>query len=62
MELCCSSCVKTAPLPADESLVLDRDVEIQLEVRPVFDSGLLMHAETSADLQLSVILVEGKVG
>ncbi|XP_024119648.2 laminin subunit alpha-5 isoform X2 [Oryzias melastigma] len=45
----------------DESLVLDRDVEIQLEVRPVSDSGLLLHAETSTDLQLSVILAEGKV-
>ncbi|RVE71198.1 hypothetical protein OJAV_G00072200 [Oryzias javanicus] len=44
----------------DDSVVLDRDVEIQLEVRPASDSGLLLHAETS-DLQLSVILVEGKV-
>ncbi|XP_042337060.1 laminin subunit alpha-4-like, partial [Plectropomus leopardus] len=45
----------------DESLVLGRDLEIQLEVRPVSDSGLLLHAGTSPDQHLSLVLSEGQV-
>ncbi|XP_029282017.1 laminin subunit alpha-5-like [Cottoperca gobio] len=45
----------------DESLVLARDLEIMLEVRPVLDSGLLMHAGTSPDKHLSLILSQGEV-
>ncbi|XP_049919958.1 laminin subunit alpha-5 isoform X1 [Epinephelus moara] len=45
----------------DESLVLGRDLEIQLEVRPVSDSGLLLHAGTSPDQYLSLVLSQGQV-
>ncbi|XP_044207309.1 laminin subunit alpha-5 isoform X2 [Thunnus albacares] len=45
----------------DESLVLGRDLEIQLEVRPISDSGLLLHAGTSPDQQLSLVLSQGEV-
>ncbi|XP_039878777.1 laminin subunit alpha-5 isoform X1 [Simochromis diagramma] len=45
----------------DESLALSRDLEIQLEVRPIVDSGLLLHAGTSSDHHLSLILIQGKV-
>ncbi|XP_030280261.1 laminin subunit alpha-5 isoform X2 [Sparus aurata] len=45
----------------DESLVLGRDVEIQLEVRPVSDSGLLLHAGMSPDQHLSLVLSQGEV-
>uniref|UniRef100_A0A8C2ZML6 Laminin subunit alpha-5 n=1 Tax=Cyclopterus lumpus TaxID=8103 RepID=A0A8C2ZML6_CYCLU len=45
----------------DESLVLGRDLEIQLEVRPVLDSGLLLHAGTSPDQRLSLVLRQGQV-
>ncbi|XP_069382509.1 laminin subunit alpha-5 isoform X2 [Paralichthys olivaceus] len=45
----------------DESLVLGRDLEIQLEVRPVSDSGLLLHAGTSPDQHLSLVLSQGEV-
>ncbi|XP_022051460.2 laminin subunit alpha-5 isoform X1 [Acanthochromis polyacanthus] len=45
----------------DESLVLGRDLEIQLDVRPVLDSGLLLHAGTSPDLHLSLVLSQGEV-
>ncbi|XP_059188801.1 laminin subunit alpha-5 isoform X2 [Centropristis striata] len=45
----------------DESLVLGRDLEIQLEVRPVSDSGLLLHAGTSAEQHLTLILSQGEV-
>lgn len=45
----------------DESLVLGRDLEIQLEVRPVSNSGLLLHAGTSPDQYLSLILKQGEV-
>ncbi|KAL7397953.1 hypothetical protein ABVT39_002224 [Epinephelus coioides] len=45
----------------DESLVLSRDLEIQLEVRPVSDSGLLLHAGTSPDQYLSLVLSQGQV-
>uniref|UniRef100_A0A8D3CNT9 Laminin subunit alpha-5 n=1 Tax=Scophthalmus maximus TaxID=52904 RepID=A0A8D3CNT9_SCOMX len=43
------------------SLVLGRDLEIQLEVRPVSDSGLLLHAGTSPDQHLSLVLSQGEV-
>uniref|UniRef100_A0AAQ5Y5K7 Laminin subunit alpha-5 n=1 Tax=Amphiprion ocellaris TaxID=80972 RepID=A0AAQ5Y5K7_AMPOC len=49
--------VKALFLSADESLVLGRDLEIQLDVRPVSDSGLLLHAGTSPDLHLSLVLI-----
>lgn len=45
----------------DESLVLGRDLEIQLEVRPVSDSGLLLHAGMSPDQYLSLVLSQGQV-
>ncbi|XP_035512224.1 laminin subunit alpha-5 [Morone saxatilis] len=45
----------------DESLVLGQDLEIQLEVRPVSDSGLLLHAGTSPDQHLSLVLSQGEV-
>ncbi|KAM6929230.1 laminin subunit alpha-5 [Lycodopsis pacificus] len=45
----------------DESLVLGRDLEIKLEVRPVLDSGLLLHAGTSPDQRLSLVLRRGEV-
>ncbi|XP_045913044.1 laminin subunit alpha-5 isoform X2 [Micropterus dolomieu] len=45
----------------DESLVLGRDLEIQLEVRPVSESGLLLHAGTSPDQYLSLVLSQGEV-
>ncbi|XP_056241478.1 laminin subunit alpha-5 isoform X1 [Seriola aureovittata] len=45
----------------DESLVLGRDLEIQLELRPILDSGLLLHAGTSTDQHLSLVLRQGEV-
>ncbi|KAM9343060.1 laminin subunit alpha-5 isoform 2-T2 [Pholidichthys leucotaenia] len=45
----------------DDSVVLDRDLQVQLEVRAVRDSGLLLHAGTSVDRHLSVVLVRGTV-
>lgn len=45
----------------DESLVLGRDLEIQLEVRPISDSGLLLHAGMSPDHHLSLVLSQGEV-
>nr|XP_020511496.2 laminin subunit alpha-5-like [Labrus bergylta] len=45
----------------DESLVLGRDLEIQLEVRPISDSGLLLHAGISPDQHLSIVLNQGEV-
>nr|XP_046253250.1 laminin subunit alpha-5 isoform X2 [Scatophagus argus] len=45
----------------DESLNVGRDLEIQLEVRPVSDSGLLLHVGTSPDQHLSLVLSQGEV-
>ncbi|XP_073731136.1 laminin subunit alpha-5 [Misgurnus anguillicaudatus] len=45
----------------DESLVLAQDLEILLEVRPVSDSGLLLHAGAKKSQQLSVYLDQGQV-
>ncbi|XP_031422129.1 laminin subunit alpha-5 isoform X2 [Clupea harengus] len=45
----------------DESLVLSRDLEIQLDVRPVSDSGLLLHAGGYKGQQLSLYLHHGEV-
>ncbi|XP_041858853.1 laminin subunit alpha-5 isoform X2 [Melanotaenia boesemani] len=45
----------------DESLVLGRDLEIQLEVRPVSDSGLLLYAGRSPDQYLSLVLRQREV-
>ncbi|XP_051518234.1 laminin subunit alpha-5 [Myxocyprinus asiaticus] len=45
----------------DQSLVLGRDLEIQLEVRPVSDSGLLLHAGAKRNQQLSLYLNQGQV-
>lgn len=36
-------------------------MEIQLEVRPVSDSGLLLHAGMSPDQHLTVVLSQGEV-
>lgn len=47
--------------PADESLVLGRDFEIQLEVRPLSDSGLLLHAGILPDQHLTLVLRQGEV-
>uniref|UniRef100_A0A672R3F9 Laminin subunit alpha-5 n=1 Tax=Sinocyclocheilus grahami TaxID=75366 RepID=A0A672R3F9_SINGR len=48
-------------LTIDESLVLARDLEIQLEVRLVSDSGLLLHAGAKKTRQLSLFLNQGQV-
>lgn len=48
-------------LCADQSLVVDRDLEVQLEVRPLTDTGLLLHAGTSPDQRLSLMLNQGEV-
>ncbi|XP_043984093.1 laminin subunit alpha-5 isoform X1 [Gambusia affinis] len=48
-------------LKIDDSLVLGRDLEIQLEVRPASDSGLLLYAGTSSDQYLSLFLSQGEV-
>ncbi|KAG7323189.1 hypothetical protein KOW79_012891 [Hemibagrus wyckioides] len=45
----------------DESLALGRDLELELEVRPVADSGLLLHAGVRKHQQLSVYLNQGEV-
>ncbi|XP_072512537.1 laminin subunit alpha-5 isoform X2 [Salminus brasiliensis] len=45
----------------DESLALGRDLELELEVRPVSDSGLLLHAGAKKSQQLSVYLNQGEV-
>lgn len=45
----------------DESLALGRDLELELEVRPVTDSGLLLHAGVRKSQQLSVYLNQGEV-
>ncbi|XP_037539702.1 laminin subunit alpha-4 [Nematolebias whitei] len=48
-------------LETDKSLVLSQDVEVQLEVRPISDSGLLLHAGTTVDQHLSLVLSQGEV-
>lgn len=48
-------------LSSDQSLVLGRDLEIQMEVRPVSASGLLLHAGMSPDQYLSLALSHGEV-
>ncbi|XP_035998362.1 laminin subunit alpha-5 [Fundulus heteroclitus] len=45
----------------DDSLVLGRDLEIRLEVRPASESGLLLHAGSSPDQHLSLVLSQGEV-
>lgn len=45
----------------DESLALGRDLELELEVRPVADSGLLLHAGVRKRQQLTVYLNQGEV-
>lgn len=49
-------------LPVAESVVLDGDLEVQLEIRPVSDSGLLLLAGKSPEQHLSVVLSHGEVG
>uniref|UniRef100_A0A3B4BCE3 Laminin, alpha 5 n=1 Tax=Periophthalmus magnuspinnatus TaxID=409849 RepID=A0A3B4BCE3_9GOBI len=44
-----------------ESLVLGEDFNIKLEVRPVSFSGLLLHAGTSANHYLTMVLNQGEV-
>lgn len=41
-------------LPAEEPLLLSWDLEVQLEVRPISDSGLLLHAGTSPERHLTL--------
>ncbi|XP_052396695.1 laminin subunit alpha-5-like [Carassius gibelio] len=48
-------------LTIDESLVLDQDLEIQLEVRLVSDSGLLLHTGANKTQHLSLYLNQGQV-
>ncbi|XP_036390362.1 laminin subunit alpha-5 isoform X1 [Megalops cyprinoides] len=45
----------------DDTLTVGRDLEILLEVRPVSDSGLLLHAGSKKGLQLSLYLNQGEV-
>ncbi|XP_047662931.1 laminin subunit alpha-5 isoform X3 [Tachysurus fulvidraco] len=45
----------------DELLALGRDLELELEVRPVADSGLLLHAGVKKRQQLTVYLNQGEV-
>lgn len=45
----------------DESLMLGRDLEIQLEIRLVSDSGLLLHTGAKKTQQLSLYLNQGQV-
>ncbi|XP_029011451.1 laminin subunit alpha-5 isoform X2 [Betta splendens] len=45
----------------EEPLVLTRDLEIQLEVRPVSDSGLLLHAGTSPGQHLTLVFRQREV-
>ena len=45
----------------DESLVLSRDLEVQLEVRPASVSGLLLHAGGRTEQHLSLFLHQGEV-
>ncbi|XP_061114000.1 laminin subunit alpha-5 isoform X1 [Conger conger] len=44
-----------------EALMVGRDLEILLEVRPVSESGLLLHAGGQTGLQLSLYLNQGEV-
>ncbi|XP_051961295.1 laminin subunit alpha-5-like [Xyrauchen texanus] len=48
-------------MTTDELLVLGRDLEIHLEVRPVSDTGLLLHAGAKRNQQLSLYLNQGQV-
>ncbi|KAM6924368.1 laminin subunit alpha-5 [Xenentodon cancila] len=45
----------------NDYLVLGQDVEIQLEVRSILDSGLLLHAGTLTDQYMSLVLNQGEV-
>lgn len=54
-------CLLLLSVMLDESLVLARDLEIQLEVRLVSDSGLLLHAGAKKTQQLSLYLNQGQV-
>lgn len=51
----------TGSFGVDEALALGRDLELELEVRPVADSGLLLYAGVRKSQQLSVYLDQGKV-
>lgn len=48
-------------LSSDQSLALGHDLEIQMEVRPVSASGLLLHAGMSPNQHLSLVLSHGEV-
>lgn len=58
---CTAHLVYCASVMLDESLVLGRDLEIQLEVRLVSDSGLLLHTGAKKSQQLSLYLNQGQV-
>ncbi|KAM6977721.1 laminin subunit alpha-5 [Aplochiton taeniatus] len=53
--------VQGGHMAIDVSLDLDWDLEIKLEVRPISDSGLLLHAGTTMENYLSLYLNQGKV-
>lgn len=60
----CTFFTKAPPLfclSKAESVVLDGDLEVQLEIRPVSDSGLLLLAGKSPEQHLSVVLSHGEV-
>lgn len=62
--LSCTLFTKAPPpfcLSVAESVVLDGDLEVQLEVRPVSDSGLLLLAGKSPEQHLRVVLSHGEV-
>ncbi|XP_061781861.1 laminin subunit alpha-5 isoform X2 [Nerophis lumbriciformis] len=44
-----------------ELLALGHDLELRLEVRPASDSGLLLHAGTSSNQRLSLVMSRGEV-
>ncbi|XP_077572690.1 laminin subunit alpha-5 isoform X2 [Stigmatopora nigra] len=45
----------------DEVLILDGNLEIRMEVRPVSDSGLLLHAGTTSGQHLTLTIRRGEV-
>lgn len=62
--LSCALFTKAPPLfcrSIAQSVVLDGDLEVQLEIRPVSDSGLLLLVGKSPEQHLSVVLSHGEV-
>ncbi|XP_018593227.2 laminin subunit alpha-5 isoform X1 [Scleropages formosus] len=48
-------------LSIDDTLVVSRNLEIKLEIRPISDSGLLLHAGGTTESQLTLYLSQGEV-